>query len=95
MTTVTFWRHLFSLRIREYISAGWSIVGQRTQREAAHDEDEAIPKMSTQRFHFSILTFSGDQSALIRAEQCAVKYFLMGISVILVLWVGTFVMMVE
>ncbi|WP_220667424.1 membrane protein YpdK [Enterobacter sp. R1(2018)] len=26
---------------------------------------------------------------------CEVKYFLMGISVILVVWVGTFVMMVE
>ncbi|WP_435927327.1 membrane protein YpdK [Dryocola sp. BD613] len=51
--------------------------------------------MSNRRFHFSILIYSGDQSALTRAEQCEVKYFLMGISVILVLWVGTFVMMVE
>jgi len=50
--------------------------------------------MPNWRFHFSILVYPGDQSAL-RAEQCEVKYFLMGISVILVVWVGTFVMMVE
>lgn len=59
------------------------------------DMAEVILNMPNRRFRFSILTYSGDQSALTGAEQYEVKYFLMGISVMLMLWVGTFVMMVE
>lgn len=94
MTTVTFWRHLFSSGIKGYISAGWQWFGPEMQCETAIFDMKQIPKCLINGFIF-YTGLSGNQSALIRAEQGEVKYFLMGISVILVLWVGTFVMMIE
>lgn len=64
------------------------------QGEARSAGVKLIPKYRPQGSLF-YTDLSGELSARRRAEQCEVKYFLMGISVILVLWVGTFVMMVE